>query len=126
MKTSPLISAFAMLILLCGCGRQGPKLGQVQGTVTLDGQPLKHAAVIFEPKAGGRASMAVTDASGHYELTYLRDAKGALIGPHRVKISTASEDDPKERVPARYNKQTTLGAEVTAGANQHNFKLTSR
>jgi len=126
MKLSWPIFTLAVLLFFSGCGGRGPKLGQVQGTVTLDGQPLKHAAVIFEPKAGGRASMAITDASGHYELIYLRDIKGALLGSHKAKISTASEDDPKQRIPARYNRQTTLTAEVTPGANQHNFNLTSR
>ncbi len=126
MKKSLLIFTLLATVLFSACGGQGPKLGRVQGTVTLDGQALKHAAVLFEPKSGGHASMAVTDNSGHYELIYLRDAKGALIGSHNVKISTASEDDPKERIPARYNKQTTLTAEVVGGANEHNFHLTSR
>lgn len=108
------------------CRQQGPELGNLQGTITFDGQPLAHATVIFEPKAGGRASRAVTDDSGRYQLVYLRDTKGALVGSHIVKIFTASENDPKERLPARYNKQTTLAVEVLPGENEHNFHLTSR
>ncbi len=113
-------------MLSLACRRQGPELGEVQGTVTFDGRPLVRATIIFEPKAGGHASRAVTDASGRYHLVYLRDINGALIGSHIVKVFTASEDDPKERVPPRYNKQSTLTAEVVHGTNEFNFELASR
>jgi len=114
------------MLLLPACRQRGPELGAVQGTVSLDGRPLAGAIVIFEPKAGGHASRAVTDASGWYQLVYLRDTNGALVGSHIVKIFTASEDNPKERIPARYNKQSTLTADVASGANEYNFSLSSR
>ncbi|MGA2796909.1 MAG: carboxypeptidase-like regulatory domain-containing protein [Thermoguttaceae bacterium] len=114
------------MMLSFACRQRGPQLGEVQGTVTLDGRPLARATVIFEPKAGGHASRAVTDASGRYQLVYLRDNTGALVGSHLVKVFTASEDDPKERIPARYNKQSTLAADVGSGANEYNVSMTSR
>ncbi|MGA2058875.1 MAG: carboxypeptidase-like regulatory domain-containing protein [Thermoguttaceae bacterium] len=113
-------------MLSFACRQRGPELGEVQGTVTLDGRPLARATVIFEPKAGGHASKAVTDASGRYRLVYLRDTRGALVGSHVVKVFTASEDDSKERIPARYNKQSTLAADVVSGANEYNVSLNSR
>ncbi len=112
-------------ILVPAC-RHGPDLGLVQGTITLDGRPLAGATVIFEPKTGGHASRATTDNSGHYQLVYLRDIAGARIGTHIVKVFTASEDDPKERIPARYNKKSTLTANVAPGTNESDFNLTSR
>jgi len=126
MKRHVLVFIVSMMMLLPACRQRGLELGEVQGMVTLDGKPLARATVIFEPKAGGRASRAVTDASGRYQLVYLRDTNGALVGSHIVKIFTASEDDPKERILARYNKQSTLTADVASGANEHNFSLTSR
>jgi hypothetical protein len=123
----PLLAAILfMTILFLACRRQGPDLGDVEGIVTLDGKPLVRASVVFEPKAGGRSSRAVTDETGRYHLIYLRDISGALIGSHKVKISTASEANPKEIVPVRYNKRSTLTADVAAGANRHNFNLSTR
>jgi hypothetical protein len=115
-----------VMMLSFACRQRGPELGEVHGTVTLDGRPLALATVLFEPKAGGHASRAVTDASGNYQLVYLRDTTGALVGSHLVKVFTASEDDPKERIPARYNKQSTLAADVGSGANEYNVSMTSR
>ena len=126
MRIRLIFVVLTVAMLSLACRQHGPELGEVRGTVTLDGRPLARATVIFEPKAGGHASRAVTDASGRYQLVYLRDITGALVGSHLVKVSTASEDDPKERIPARYNKQSTLAADVAAGANEYNVSLSSR
>jgi hypothetical protein len=126
MKILAIFFILSATILFTACRTRGPELGEVQGTVTLDGRPLAQATVVFEPQPGGHASRAVTDHSGRYQLVYLRDTNGALVGLHKVKIFTATEDDPKERIPARYNKQSTLIAAVASGVNEHNFSLTSR
>ena len=123
--------ALALMLLTAlfvpGCGRDGrPPLGRVQGVVTLDSEPLAGALVVFEPVEPARPSRGVTDAAGRYTLTYLRDIEGAVIGAHEVKITTAGEELPHERVPARYNQSTTLTAEVDRGRNERNFELTSR
>ncbi|WP_347244323.1 carboxypeptidase-like regulatory domain-containing protein [Thermogutta sp.] len=127
---------FAALASFSGCGRGGPALGQVEGTVTLDGVPLPGARVIFSPVDGGRSSMAVTDGSGHYELEFAAGSKGAVVGKHKVTISTfeAGEKDDSgqlvgfvpERVPAKYNTNTTLEVEVKRGHQVIDFPLTSR
>ena len=52
-------SAAAMVLLVlptlflatAGCGRGGPELGRVTGTVTLDGTPLAGARIEFQPQA---------------------------------------------------------------------------
>ena len=126
MRIRLIFVVLTVAMLSFACRQRGPQLGEVQGTVTLDGRPLVQATVIFEPKAGGHASKAITDASGRYQLVYLRDTTGALVGSHIVKVITASEDNPKERIPARYNKQSTLIADVVSGTNEYNVSLTSR
>ena len=98
----------------------------VSGTVTLDGKPLADARVIFEPAEGGRASTGLTNAEGKYELIYIRKDKGAKLGPHLVRISVTNPDAAnRELLPARYNAQTTLRADVKPGSNEINFTLTS-
>ena len=110
-----------------GCGHgDRPPLGDVQGTVTLDGQPLARAKVTFRPVAGGRTSYAFTDENGHYRLNFLRDIKGAIPGSHKVQIYKAATDSEESRenlVPARYNKESNLVCEVSKGQNTFDFDL---
>ena len=113
-----------------GCGggsKDRPALGQVHGRVTLDAQPVVHAAIVFEPQhVAGRQSLGVTDANGKYVLHYIRDETGAAIGKNTVRISTQRTNDPAtETLPKRYNQETTLVREVKAGDNEIDFELTS-
>ncbi|MFM8827000.1 MAG: carboxypeptidase-like regulatory domain-containing protein [Actinomycetota bacterium] len=124
----------ALVLLLAalaciGCGSPArPPLGEVSGTVTLDGQPLQRALVTFVPIAGpGRTSHAYTDSDGRYSLAYLRNIPGADVGQHVVRITTVSEEfRGRERLPARYHAQSTLIATVESGTNTHDFSLTSK
>ena len=109
-----------------GC-QQGdrPPLGRVRGTVTVDGAPAAGVGVIFSQE-GYRSSSGLTDAAGEYELTYIRDVKGAVVGLHRVRIDVfAGEGKARKRLPARYNRQTELTADVQRGRNRFDFDLES-
>jgi hypothetical protein len=116
------------LATLIGCSRsKQPPLGTVDGFVTLDGKPLAAAAVLFTPDGRGRTSIGITDADGRYSLTYLRDIKGADVGRHKVRITTATDDNGgKERLPKRYHAKSQLTAAVEPGSNQYDFTLTSK
>jgi len=122
----------AALVCLAGCGGpEHPDVGRVSGVVTLDGQPLAEATVMFQPTQG-RASIATTDSAGKYSLTYLDGVPGALLGSHKVIIRTevpGEDGQPpivKEKLPKRYHAQTELTAEVKPGSNTINFDLTSQ
>ena len=119
-----------IVVLPClGCSTSDrPPLGQVSGTVTLDGQPLPSALVTFVPIAGpGRTSQAFTDSDGRYSLAYLRDIEGANVGQHVVRITTVSDEyRGKERLPPRYHAQSMLIATVEPGTNTHDFSLSSK
>ncbi len=66
----------------------------------------------------------MTDPNGYYDLIYLRRDHGALLGKHRVQISTfLPEESRKEVVPACYNSRTILEREVAAGKNVIDFDL---
>ena len=112
------------IVPVAGCGRSdGPPRGQVRGKVTLDGKPLPGALVVFHPPKG-HISYASTDGEGRYDLIFIREEHGALVGKHHVEISTRPpEDFRKEIVPERYNKNTTLEQEVVAGGNEIDFDL---
>jgi hypothetical protein len=118
--------------VLVGCGPGGPALGTVEGTVTLDGAPLPEASIVFEPLEG-RSSHGETDSTGKYELQYTEERPGALIGTHTVKVSTGKTVQSKdgsdkvvaEKVPSKYNVQTTMEQEVKSGSNTIDLQLDS-
>ena len=122
----------AMLACLAGCGKpEHPEVGRVSGVVTLDGQPLPEATVMFQP-TNGRASIATTDSAGKYSLIYLDGVPGAKLGEHKVIIRTeipGEDGQPpiaKEKLPKKYHEQTELTAEVKPGSNTFDFPLTSQ
>lgn len=128
-------AVFMILATAGGCGRAKPNVpfGTVQGTVTLDGKPLAGAAVMFEPETG-RPSYGTTNESGVFSLMYRGNPWGAIVGHHRVRITTEGllEDSPnappkivKERLPKRYHTESILTAEVDSGKNVIDFALTS-
>ena len=96
---------YLMVVVLAasttGCGNRG--LGQVSGTVTLDGAPVADATVMFTPLGGGRPAAGVTDASGKYTLIFDRSGTGAQLGEHVVEIRTGGErvgeDDTVTEIP---------------------------
>lgn len=126
---------FTFLAISCtGCYR-GPKIATVRGTVTLDGEPLAHAAVVFNPEKG-RPAGATTNEDGEFALNFTQGRSGALIGEHRVIITTRrdpwkdADGHPQpgsgERLPAKYNTESTLTFTVEAGkTNIADFDLES-
>lgn len=106
-----------------GCSRSDrPPLGRVSGIVTIDGAPLAGAIVIFEPQ-GVPASTGMTDESGHYELTYLRDIPGAAVGQHTVRIATVADGASADGMPGLHDRASGLQREVKPGRNVFDFHL---
>src|SRR5437868_5176122 len=87
-------------ILATGCAPAGPKVAKVGGRVTLDGKPLAKASVTFVPMASkekpnpGPTAQGMTDDEGRYQLSLGTDdaAKGAIVGPCRIYITTLLSD----------------------------------
>ena len=131
------LSLSVLLLCFCGCPTSSENVGWVEGVVTLDGSPVEGATVRFYPTTG-RASTGKTDKDGHYELKYTRSEDGAVIGDHKVTISTEVEADNYEQddavearaesIPKKYvsRKTTDLTATVKSGNNTHNFDLKSK
>lgn len=131
-------SLCALLLFCCGCPSSNGNIGTVEGVVTLDGEPVGQATVMFFPSSG-RASIGTTDDAGRYKLVYTRSEDGAVVGTHKVTISTEikasdgyGDDEPavqgkKEIIPAKYldRRKTELTANVEPGSNSINFDLTS-
>jgi len=123
----------ASLISMVGCAEKNENLGKVSGTITLDGEPLKHAVITFQPQ-GGRPAFGKTGEDGTYTMMYSASEAGATIGVNKVSISNGGErrneetDEvwyQKEEVPPKYNARTELEFDVQPGTQTHDFLLES-
>ena len=136
--------AFAtLLVFAIGCANSsnGPETHQVEGQVTLDGKPIDDGEIVFRPldspdrSYGGR----ITKGSYSFESTPGRkqveiSAMGIVEG-RQAKVGGTpgepiSEENPahvyEEIVPAHYNANSELTAEVTGdGVNKFDFELKS-
>jgi hypothetical protein len=143
-----LIVVASLVCVVAGCGEGVgiSGLAPVQGKVTLDGQPLSGAQVVFVPvDPAGRASVGATDGDGNYEIVTNTD-KGAMPGSYRVAVSYLVRPDgspitsveegmdatqleasgqAKQGLPTRYSDplQTELKFEVKPGKNEYNIDM---
>jgi hypothetical protein len=115
-------------------------LHPVAGKVTLDGMPVRAAAVLFKPVGCGQAATGVTVADGTFQLVTGNRA-GAAAGTYEVTITkqrTArgrNEDTVRGGsvrveylVPQRYSTpgQSGLRVSVPADTSLYHFGLTSK
>ena len=128
---------FCLVLCAClfvGCGPSGPAMLPVSGVVTLDGDPVEGAGVMFSPSQGGRPAMGTTNAAGEFELTTIEPGDGALVGEHKVtivkSITTGVEPDrdglsgevqrggikTEWIIPERYSKPDESGLTTQVGS----------
>lgn len=136
---------FILLITGLGCEAEGPARVAVEGTVTLDGQPLPGGQILLIPTGNHRGPLA----GGSIETGKFRieQIDGPTIGLHRVEIRPEdplvsafrqNPQRPKQQlqqqppasqltIPERYHRRSTLTAEVIAtGENRFHFELTTK
>lgn len=95
------VSGLVILAAASGCGKSGPSLVRVTGTVTVDGTPPDGAVLIFHPAGGkGNVASAAADATGAFEIM-TNGTPGVVAGSYKV---TATWPDPAKK------PQVTLGA----------------
>jgi hypothetical protein len=119
-------------VLITGCVQkrseyQSLGLVEVTGTVTLDGKPLDGVWVDFQ-KPGEGGSRGITDANGQYRLMLNSEKSGVTPGEKKVRIMSVSHGEktapaegqkiPIEKIPAKYNSETTLSVTVAEGKSQ--------
>lgn len=128
------------IVLLCiatsppvtGCG---PAATVVNGTITLDGQPLNEAAVQFFPVDGdGQTHHAFTDAKGVYRTKIspvpmmVVVSKSKVVGQREEFPDTPPVDVMEESLPAQYSDRLKTELRVTPVESQTvvaDFALTS-
>ena len=124
----------ALALALTGCSRPA-----VTGTVTFDGQPVDGGAISFiaegvAPNQAARAGAPIV--GGKYAVPA---GKGLTPGTYRVEIiwnkktgakvpvvgdEGTTTDATTQVIPARYNSQSTLKAEIKGGSTTLDYPLT--
>ena len=120
------LNVLVLALLLCGCGRSDlPDLGYVTGKVTVGGTPQPNAVVKFTPVGEGRPSSGETDESGNYELQYLVDTKGAIVGEHVVTVALIQSEE-EDNLPEGSEEARTLPPSATDGSIKKEVKAGSQ
>jgi len=111
-----------------GCGASVdsrlPSRDEVSGTVTLDGEMIDNGSITFfsEEDAARGIQASATIKEGKYEIL-------VTPGLKKVRINQTVESRPnffEDLVPAKYNNETTLEADVSAENRQFDFELLSK
>ncbi|MDD3470395.1 MAG: carboxypeptidase-like regulatory domain-containing protein [Thermoguttaceae bacterium] len=121
--------ALTVLFFIMGCNDpysmiqyEGLELAQVSGVITLDGQPLPMAQILFEDN-DRTYSYGLTDADGRYTLQLNTVKQGVTPGRKTIRITTSrggpeftmlneSFQPSEEMVPVQYNVQSKESVEV--------------
>jgi hypothetical protein len=121
--------------LCLGCSAK-EKRRAVSGSVTFEGKPVGHGSITFlttggapGPVSGGliRAGRYDIPASqglepGTYRVVISWPGPGGTLTPE--EIAAGASPRAKERIPDRYNSESTLTLTIKAsGPNQFDFKL---
>jgi hypothetical protein len=126
----------AALTMYLGCSSDQ---NTIEGAITFDGQPVERGSITFEPASGAGPSAGGTIENGRYKF----DAEGVTPGEMIVRISGVRPtgkkieagppeppgtlvDEVRPYIPAAYNEQSTLKAQVKAGKVTQDFALESR
>lgn len=109
----------ALALFASSCASQAPR-GEVEGTVTLDGQPLEGIAVTFLPEpgqsTGGASASGVTDERGRYKLLTDDNRPGVVTGHHRVTLRDLKNNQGGRFLASRGRSDDAQPKKAPAGA----------
>ena len=142
MKSRVIVMVCLLAAVAMGCQQSDFKIVPIAGRVTLDGQPVAGARVMFSPKAvagelrAGPDSYGRTDADGRFQLQTIKGQDGAVVATHTVRFRTRTETEDaqgkvvierEEVFAARYNDESELTYDVAAGGTSSaDFELSSK
>lgn len=124
-----LLLSSCLLVGISGCGqpKSAPDKSIVSGVVTFDGQPIVSGLIMFHPT--GNTKGPVSGASVVNGMYIVKNKGGIPHGTHWVEIRTimsgTADQSSKQFLPAKFNDQSTLTAEITADTETLDFVLTS-
>jgi hypothetical protein len=131
-----LVSLGLAATICAGCSSSdGPQLAPVEGVVTLDGQPLPAASILFQPDAGGRPATGLSDDQGRFTMQTFEAGDGAHVGMNKVSVAKQAVTAPKRKLeegefedvkfvtPVKYASPNTSGLSVDVQPDMGPIKL---
>ena len=122
--------AVIVVLMLAGCSR-GPKTAAVSGLVTFNGETVQDGYIYMVPIEPGKAQDAGPVVNGRFSFKTLPGQKLVRIEaareiPGRMAPNAVGEMEPvkEQYIPAEFNERSELTAELKAGINSVDFKLT--
>lgn len=125
------IASCLFLLFLIGCGRSGPEVVPVDGTITFGGGPWpKPGSLIFAaespaPGMPNRPAMGLFDTDGRLTVTTYTRGDGLIPGKYKMAVECwevrpemMSPTSPKSYVPKRYASPQTSGLAVVVEPGQ--------
>lgn len=130
LKFHPMVCAACLTLAAVGCSGDA-KLGQVSGTVSLDGRPLAAGLIRFVPVDGQSPTADTAITEGAYSASVPPGEKRVEITSPKVVGKRKAYDTPDsptidivtELLPARYNTRTELTLTVVTGSQEKEFAL---
>lgn len=121
------VALAAAVVVLAGCGGDGPKIVPAAGVVTIDGQPLTYGHIQVLP-AGWRPASGRIGPDGRFTLTTNAESDGCVVGTHPVVILAGEPVGPeatKWHAPKKYadGKQSNLTVTITEATNDLKIEL---
>ncbi len=140
-------------LVATGCGERMLEVDYVEGVVTLDGEPVPGASLVFQPvtEGAGMSAYGMTDEQGRYRVTAVGTSEtkaptlgGTLAGEYHVGVSLMIVDygmtdeemealheagkqlpigTEKEIVPARYNRPSMSGIRATVEPGRNTIDI---
>ena len=136
MRPIRLLAGFlaGLLVASAGCGGGDP-VGDVSGTVSVDGAPAPDGATVtFNPTGTGQTPVVATVAAGRYSAR-------VPVGAAKVAVSVVKKTGEKkqyptadspvmpimtETLPEKYHAKTELKYDVKPGKQEHNLDLKTK
>jgi hypothetical protein len=129
-----------VFVVLAGCGGDSFERGTVRGQVTFQGKSIEQGVIQFSPVGDTKGRLCGADiVAGKYEI----NENGPAVGTHRVEIQEFRKtgrkvpdllgdvsnpnrpliDEVVPVLPAKYNVESTLTAEIEPNENVKDFDL---
>ena len=116
---APVVTAIITLSTIgCGSADTGVQRVEVEGIITVDGEPLPSASISFRPVGDGPSSGGAVK----YGMFRIDDSRGPSPGTYTVTV-TMTTPKPLGQPPGPPDPPTVHSKEVTVGESRTEFQL---
>jgi hypothetical protein len=138
LASRPLVLLVLVLasVLLFGCGRKGPEIIPVKGTITFGGGPWPKPGVVYftldpsAPGTSGHPALGKFDVEGKLTVTTFQKGDGLVPGRYKLAVECweipprmGSPTPAKSYLPKRYQSAVASGLAVLVESGQRLVRI---